>query len=143
MSIQNAVNIIVTEFIKASVNIRARAQENKSKLSPAEDFPFFGVKLKELDNSTAAFLQVPPGTFGVVVKNIARNSPADECGLQAWDIIAEIDGQLIQTIPDFRDILRKYRPLMTLELKIFRSGYEYHYRIKLGAPEKRSGRDWF
>lgn len=144
-SISQAIKNIAQEFSSAAEEVIAREPPSpvKRKTVIAEDFPYFGVRLKELDPSTASFLEVPPGAFGVVVKKVDKGSPAWHGGVRAWDIISEMERQPIQVIPDFRDILKIFQPHRMVEFKIIRNSMEYTFRVKLAPPEERRGPEWY
>jgi S1-C subfamily serine protease len=68
--------------------------------------PYVGVALHDLTPEIAEQLNVIPATKGVVVINVAPNSPAEKAGLQQGDIIQEVNGQSVQTAKDLQNQVR-------------------------------------
>ena len=55
----------------------------------------------------AAQLGVPTNAHGVVVQSVDPNGPAAQAGIQAGDIIQEVNRQPVQSAADVRSALAK------------------------------------
>jgi len=66
-----------------------------------------GVSVQNLDAETAAQLQLPESTKGVVVTGIDPSSPKAESGLQRGDVIQEVNHQPVHNVAEFEQAMRK------------------------------------
>ena len=66
---------------------------------------FAGTTVEVLTPALAQEMNLPFDTTGVVVSRVAAGSPADRMGLRAGDIIVAINGQRINDVGTFRDLV--------------------------------------
>ena len=71
---------------------------------------------------------------GVIVTNVAPNSPAVKAGIKVGDIILEVKGEPILHEDDIVDIVGASRAGEVLPLKILRGGEEITVSLKLEKP---------
>ena len=76
---------------------------------------------------------------GVVIVDVADNSPADEAGLREDDIITEIDGKKIDGTGDLYRIVRSHKPGDRITITYLRDGDRGTVVADLGESE----RDYF
>ena len=55
------------------------------------------------------------------IEEIVENSPAAKAGLRPDDLIVYVDGELVQSIKVFRDIMRQYGPKQEIKLEVQRA----------------------
>ena len=81
--------------------------------------PYLGIQQRFLDPGVLAAndLDIPGG---VLVDSVVADSPADEAGLQEFDIITKVDGKQISLEQGLPAILLDYQPGDTVELTILR-----------------------
>jgi serine protease Do len=60
------------------------------------EYAWLGITGATLTSEVADFMKLPPGTKGVLVVEVAQNSPADEAGLKGSDKILQVAGQEYQ-----------------------------------------------
>src|SRR5699024_7559167 len=89
--------------------------------------PFNGVTMAPINQVPAQYrnqVQLSDDVEGnVVIAQIETGSPADEAGLQQFDIITKIDGENITSILDLRKYLYSETEVGdTLEMEIYRNG---------------------
>ena len=60
--------------------------------------------------------------FGVLVRSIAPQSPAQKAGLKRNDVISEMGGQVVHNIKELRETLARHRPGETVEFVIWVGG---------------------
>jgi serine protease Do len=83
-------------------------QDAESKHEDPSKDALEGVSVENLDAETAAQLQLPESTKGVVVTGIDPASPkAAESGLQKGDVIQEVNHQPIHNVAEFEQAMRK------------------------------------
>jgi serine protease Do len=66
-----------------------------------------GVSVQNLDAETAAQLQLPESTKGVVVTGIDPSSPKADSGLLKGDVIQEVNHQPVRNVAEFEQAMRK------------------------------------
>ena len=64
-----------------------------------------------------------------------QNSPAEKAGLQAYDVIYEMDGTTVDTIIDLRKVLYNHQVGDEITIKYYREGKQASTKIKLIASE--------
>ena len=97
-----------------------------------------GVVLQALDDDLAAYLKVPGGK-GIVVKGVENQSPAQDAGLKAGDIILQIGERLVASRNDYENLVKNYAAGDTLPIKIWRNTHKKSVKIKTKVyPEERA-----
>lgn len=98
--------------------------------------PYLGVRYL-LINADLKESQKLPVDYGALLKGnnggpaVMKNSPAAKAGLQADDIILELNGQKIDQNNSLAFLLQKYQVGDTVTLKILRSGKEIMIQVAL------------
>jgi serine protease Do len=69
---------------------------------------------------------------GVLIGDVNSGSPAEEAGLQSGDIVIELDGKVMNSANQFRNIIASTRPGSSLNLKLIRSGHNMEMQVRLG-----------
>ncbi|MCK4677399.1 MAG: M20/M25/M40 family metallo-hydrolase, partial [Bacteroidales bacterium] len=69
---------------------------------------------------------------GVKIGSVISGSAGEIAGLQAEDIIIELDGVKTDDLKAYSDLLKKYQPNDVINLKILREGKEKNISLKLG-----------
>ena len=97
--------------------------------------PYFGIGMLDVTNSYYLWqngIVIPDNVeSGVVVLEVAKNSPAEKAGLQKGDIIVSLGKEDISSIAEFRYELYKHAPDETVNVKFFRNGKEKEVKVKL------------
>ena len=70
------------------------------------------------------------------VEEVAADSPAAKAGLQADDLIVYVDGELVQTIKVFRELMKGVGPGMEVKLEVQRGTNLKSLKLKLTEPPK-------
>jgi predicted metalloprotease with PDZ domain len=85
-----------------------------------ESRPQIGVSLHSLeDKSLGDYFK---SDKGMLVLSVHEDSPADEAGFLAGDVIVEADGEEIEDIEDIHDILDEHEAGDTIEVSVIRKG---------------------
>ena len=61
---------------------------------------WIGIVVQDIDNKLAKYLKIP-GSKGVIVKEVEKNSPAIEAGIREGDIVLSVGNKKIQSGQDF------------------------------------------
>jgi S1-C subfamily serine protease len=70
--------------------------------------------------------------WGLEVRRIIDNSPADLAGMQLGDLITEFDKQSVLTPDEFGRRIRAARPRSKVQVKFYRGGVEQTLELMLG-----------
>jgi len=68
---------------------------------------------------------------GVVIVKVKPGSPADDAGLQKWDVIKEINRKRIKDVEDYRKVMSKIKPGKSILFLISREGETFYVAIKI------------
>jgi serine protease Do len=82
---------------------RQAGEQDKSSGDP------LGVRVQDLTPELAQRARVDPGTKGVVVTDVASDSPAAEAGIDPGDVILEINRQTVQSVADYKKAVSKLK----------------------------------
>ncbi|WP_371933413.1 S1C family serine protease [Halobacillus litoralis] len=99
--------------------------------------PYMGVSLQDLNQIPNPVLQRELGlpekvTEGVLVQGVEKGSPADEAGLEKYDVITAIDGNEIESLISLRQYLyNQAQDGDTAELEVYRDGKPTTVQITL------------
>jgi serine protease Do len=80
---------------------------------------YLGIEMDPLRNALARQLNYD-GKYGIVVKNVNKGTPAEQAGLQRYDIIAKVNGVEIKDIDDMHRNIGTRAPGDTVELEVWR-----------------------
>ncbi|GAB6037399.1 DegQ family serine endoprotease [Fundidesulfovibrio butyratiphilus] len=89
-----------------------------------------GVTIQSLDENTAKALGLP-STKGALVSQVSKDGPADKAGLQAGDVIVELNGQPIADSHDLTTRVGATPPGETVKLEVLRKGKPVSIRVTL------------
>lgn len=67
-------------------------------------------------------LGIESDSTGVVVSNVEPGGVAERVGLQPGDLVKSIDGTVVNSVEDFREILRNRQPEDGIRMQIERDG---------------------
>ena len=106
--------------------------------------PFIGISQNDLANITSRskteILKLKSDqTYGVVVTDTVKGSPAETAGLKKYDVITKIGDKEIKNILELRRELYAYNVGDKVALTVLREGKETKVQVTLGAqPEQQS-----
>lgn len=101
---------------------------------------WLGVVIRPMDNSTARELGLED-ISGVMIDRVNDSSAADEAGLESGDVIVTIDGQKINSSPDFMGKIGQHSPGDILLVEFFRKGKKKEAKIKLSDSRNGIAKD--
>ena len=91
---------------------------------------FLGVRPQEITESIRKAKRLE-GAGGVLIAEVLENTPAQESGLKAGDIIVELEGDRVETVEQFRRQVADLAPGTTISMRLRRDGKMIDKRIKL------------
>jgi serine protease DegQ len=92
-----------------------------------------GVAIQDLtpDLAQAFALDV---TGGAVIARVEPGTPAEQAGLQAGDVIVEVDRRAVRGASDLRNRIGLMRAGTEVELRLLRNGREQVVKVRIEAP---------
>jgi serine protease Do len=81
-----------------------------------------GVSVENLTPETAQQLKLAPQTKGVVVDEVSPASRAAEAGLQAGDVIQQVNRKPVTSVSDFKQMINSAKTDTPVLLLVYRSG---------------------
>jgi len=96
-----------------------------------------GLEVDEL-SSMVAFALGLGSRRGVVITDVADNSPAARAGLRPGDVILEVNGKAVATPDQIMSLISEQdlRPGDKLRLKVFRQGKVFEAEVRLERPPR-------
>ncbi len=102
--------------------LSGKAKGNQSGSNPSSENPRprLGVSVAGIDQSNNSAVAAGKLPAGVYVSNVEDNSPAQKAGIQASDIIVEIDGQRMITTDEMITYLSTKKEGDVVKIKVYR-----------------------
>lgn len=101
-----------------------------------------GVMIQDLTPDVAEALGVDAKT-GAIVATVEPDTPADQSGLQAGDVIVAVDGDAVENGADLRQKIGLHRPGDEVQITYLRDGKRHTAEVKLaeGGGPSTAARD--
>ncbi|TWT66353.1 PDZ domain-containing protein [Allorhodopirellula solitaria] len=115
------------KFAAKEVRLAARSEE-----LPESHRGWLGVVLLPADESDT----------GVVIQEVATNSPAEHAGLQRGDEVIAMNGERVESLEGFVDDVSDFEPGNEIRLTIERTGQEQEISAELGVVAE-APMQWF
>ena len=96
---------------------------------------WLGVSTTSLNDQLRAYFDVPED-LGVMVKEVADDSPAEKGGILAGDVIIGVADRKIRSTRDLSRSIQYYNPEEEVDIKLVRDKKEKSVRVKLGAADQ-------
>lgn len=93
---------------------------------------FLGVQTDDLSESLQDYFEVD---YGVLIKEVIKDSPAEKAGLKAGDVIMKIEGKEIHDFSDLTRSLNYYDPDDEVKIEYSRKGSKKSLKVVLGKKE--------
>lgn len=92
---------------------------------------WLGVMIQDIGEDLADYFGLKKGV-GVLVAEVVAGDPADQAGIQANDIILQIDGQDLKSGRDLIRIVADIQVGQTARLLVLRNGNKKKFKVKVG-----------
>ena len=96
-------------------------------LSNSQDLVYMGIHGADVTEETAALQNIPAGVY---VASVEPDSPAMNSGIQAGDIITEINGKTITSLSQIREMLLKFSREQVIQVVVMRQGKDGYKEIE-------------
>lgn len=96
---------------------------------------YLGVTLAELDEETAEAAGLEDSE-GALVRSVFEDTPAEEAGLRAGDVIVEFDGEDVTDVAALMELVSGHEPGDEVKLEARRDGKGKTMRVTLGERER-------
>jgi serine protease Do len=93
---------------------------------------YLGIRMEDIKPELAEYFELKPNQ-GVSVLQVFSDSPADEAGLKAGDIILEMDGKKIEGSQQFKNVVAMIEPGSKVTLLVYRDGKELKKKVEIGS----------
>jgi len=113
----------------------AKKIANELKTSGSISRGWLGILPNDIDNNLAEAMDLK-STDGVLVESVEADSPAEKGGLEAGDVILEVDGKKVASAQQFRFIIADAGPGTKISMKINRKGDIKKLDFALGDRSK-------
>ena len=108
------------ESVSKYLEDKAKAADLNTTADEAASKPRLGVTVQTLDSTNNAVArQILPK--GCLVTKVDENSPAEAAGIQAGDIIVDVDGTVITSSEGLQDIIFSHAEGDTVQVKVYRA----------------------
>ena len=91
---------------------------------------FLGITIEEVSDEIAKEAGLP-SPDGVYIRRATADSAGEQAGLRAGDIIVSCDGTPVKSMPEFQELIGRFRPGNTVELEFLRSGNKQKASVTL------------
>lgn len=101
---------------------------------------YIGINLNTtgIDRDAQDYLGLPDRN-GVIIDSVTPDSPAERAGLKPFDVIREVDGDLIVDNDELIAKISSYMPGEKVDLEVFRKGRTLHMQATLGERPLLNG----
>ncbi|MFH1386518.1 MAG: trypsin-like peptidase domain-containing protein [bacterium] len=83
--------------------------------------PWLGIFMRDVDERIASYLDLPIAE-GIVITDVAKDSPAEKMGLKKYDVVRELNGAKVAKSSDLSDLVGKAKVGDKIRLKVYREG---------------------
>ncbi|MFL5441643.1 MAG: Do family serine endopeptidase [Myxococcales bacterium] len=113
------------EVIEVAERSPGQSEEEQSKGD------VLGVRVQNLTPELAQRARVDEGTTGVVVMDVAQDSPAATAGIEPGDVIVEMNRQPIKTVDDYKKALSRLKRGSSALLRVKQGQSASYVTVKL------------
>lgn len=98
---------------------------------------WLGVSVQEMTPSLREAMKTGNDT-GLLVTNVAPDSPADDAGIREEDVIIEFDGKKVEKSEELTKAVRQTEPDKTVNVVVLREGKRKEFEVTIGKYRSRS-----
>jgi serine protease Do len=102
---------------------------------------WLGISIQELDETLAAYVDLPRNSAGVFVGDVTPQSPASRAGLKARDVILDFDGKKVKTVRELQMAVADSAVGASALLTVWRDKNKKGLRVKIGNMDESEQED--
>ncbi len=102
---------------------------------------WLGVHIQDLTDQLQQFFNVK-GNRGVLVSEVVPDSPAEQAGLEAGDVITAVDGEPIEDTATLRKLIRAHKPETEVTITYVHNKKEKTKQVTLGKSAEPAFLSW-
>jgi predicted metalloprotease with PDZ domain len=95
---------------------------------------YLGVGILDVNADLGEYFKVKEGE-GVLITSVAEDSPAEEAGLKAGDVVLEYDGKDVKKAGEFRDYVASTEPGKEVSMVVKRKGRNKTLDVEIGEMD--------
>jgi membrane-associated protease RseP (regulator of RpoE activity) len=103
-----------------------------------DDRGYLGVHILDLNDDLGQYFKVKEGE-GVLITEVEEDSPAEDAGLMAGDVVVEFDGKTVKNTEKFRKYVAATEPGEDVALVVKRKGRKKTIEAEIGEMESPMG----
>ena len=92
---------------------------------------WLGVSIQDIDEGMAKALKLK-NRNGAIISQVIRNSPAEDAGVEAQDVIVKVNGKKVTDSSNLKNLISTGRPDDKTKLTVIRDGDEKNITVTLG-----------
>ncbi len=93
---------------------------------------WLGVYVQDIKDDVAKAIGLPV-TYGALINEISKDSPAEKSGLKEGDVIIELNGKMIKDMSTLHNSIASLLPGTKVTVKLFRNNIEKSVTVELGT----------
>ena len=102
------------------------------------DQGYLGVSILDINDELGEYFKVKEGE-GVLITDVLEDSPAEDAGLKAGDVVLEFDGKMVGDTDKFRKYVAKSEPGEDVSIVVKRKGRKKTFEVEIGEMESPMG----
>ena len=132
----NAVKPLIQSVLSGEIEAIA-PQTEEAEVESSDDLrgkPRTGVSVADVNSSSRAAMlgQIPDGVF---ITEVEAGGPAEKAGILAGDIIVEVDGTVITSVEQYKQIVSEHKEGDVLQIKVYRAEGLLNLTANEDAPD--------
>ncbi|SVE35095.1 uncharacterized protein METZ01_LOCUS487949, partial [marine metagenome] len=92
---------------------------------------WLGVQIDNVNEGLAKALKLD-NLNGAIITQVIKDSPAEEAGVKAKDVIVSVDGEKVNDSSNLKNLISSGRPNDKTKLTVIRDGHEKNLTVTLG-----------
>jgi hypothetical protein len=100
----------------------------------SEDQSYIGVSITGLSKQLGEYFGVDDGA-GVLITEVEEESPAEEAGLKAGDVIIAVDGEETENSSDLQEIIREREEGEKVTVSVVRDKNKKEFAVEIGERD--------
>ena len=112
--------------------LQSAGQVNPEDLFADSSEGWLGVGVSEVSADQARQLKLG-SVYGVMISEVAPNSPAAKAGIRKGDVITEFNGMRVEGAAEFRRVVRETPPGRTAQIVVWRDGHSEKLSAEIAA----------